>query len=82
VEESLKTEPTVSVRTWTQATRDACRFGEVRQIMLAYVRPDSGMSRDEALDRIMRIVDLAEPPTHFEGVRVLGGRDLKKSSTE
>jgi len=58
----MNAQPTLSVRTWAQATRDARRYGEIRQIILAHVHPDSGLSRDEALNRILRIVDTAAPP--------------------
>ena len=60
----------LSVRTWTQATRDARRYGERRQIIPAYIHPDSGMSRDEALDRILRIVDTDDAPTMNGGARI------------
>jgi hypothetical protein len=62
----------IPVRTWTQATHDARRFGEIRQIVLAYLHPDSDICRDEAFDRIVRVVDTADPPTDFAGTAVVG----------
>jgi hypothetical protein len=66
----MTAQPTMSVRTWMQAARDAQRYGEIRQIILAYIHPDSPMSRDEALDRIVRIVDTDDSPTQVGGAIV------------
>ena len=61
----------IPVRTWAQAIRDAGRYGQIRQIVLAYIHPDSGISRDEALNRIVRIIDTSDSPAEF-GAVVIG----------
>jgi hypothetical protein len=66
----MDAQPTVSVCTWKQAVRDAQRYGEIRQIIFAYIHPESRMSRDEALDRIVRIVDINDGPTEVGGAVV------------
>lgn len=60
---------TIPVRTWAQTVEDARRFREVEQIILAYLHPDSYISRDQVLDRIVRLVELADEPTQIGGVR-------------
>jgi hypothetical protein len=64
--------PAIPVRTWSQATHDARRYSEIREIVLAYLHPDSGISRGDALDRIVRVVDTPEPPTDVAGTAIVG----------
>jgi len=66
----MTAEPVLSVRAWAQAIHDAERYGQIRQLVLAYIRPDSGITRDQALDLIVRVVEMDEPPARFGAVVV------------